>query len=123
MLYAAVLNGKKLSPPKISADSVSNSKTLLKNETLSNPENLKTIFKNLSKNSALSKIDALSDNYKPLFRQTCTTFQSTTTIGNNGRNYMQLPTAGCFPVEPHRRCCGLHGLLSARKRQLTYSFC
>ena len=36
---------------------------------------------------------------------------------------MQLPTAGGFPVEPHRRCCGLHGLLSARKRQLTYSFC
>ena len=41
----------------------------------------------------------------------------------NGRNYMQLPTAGGFPVEPHRRYCGLHGLLSARKRQLTYSFC
>jgi hypothetical protein len=41
----------------------------------------------------------------------------------NGRNYMQLPTAGGFPVEPHRRCSGLHGLLSARKRQLTYSFC
>ena len=44
-------------------------------------------------------------------------------IAANGRNYMQLPTAGGFPVEPHRRCCGLHGLLSARKRQLTYSFC
>ena len=44
-------------------------------------------------------------------------------FAGNGRNYMQLPTAGCFPVEPHRRCCGLHGLLSARKRQLTYSFC
>jgi len=42
---------------------------------------------------------------------------------NNGRNYMQLPTAGGFPVEPHRWCCGLHRLLSARKRQLTYSFC
>jgi len=41
----------------------------------------------------------------------------------NGRNYMQLPTAGCSPVEPHRRFCGLHSLLSARKRQLTYSFC
>jgi len=36
----------------------------------------------------------------------------------NGRNYMQLPTAGGFPVEPHRRCCGLYSLLSARKRQL-----
>jgi hypothetical protein len=36
---------------------------------------------------------------------------------------MQLPTAGCIPVEPHRSCCGLHSLLSARKRQLTYSFC
>ena len=44
-------------------------------------------------------------------------------LHGNGRNYMQLPTAGSFPVEPHRRCCWLHGLLSARKRQLTYSFC
>src|SRR5574344_360802 len=44
-------------------------------------------------------------------------------VAHNGRNYMQLPTAGCFPVEPQRRCCGLHSLLSAQKRQLTYSFC
>ena len=44
-------------------------------------------------------------------------------IQHNGWNYVQLPTAGGFPVKPHRRCCGLHGLLSTRKRQLTYSFC
>ena len=44
-------------------------------------------------------------------------------VAHNGRNYMQLPTAGGFSVEPHRCCCGLHSLLSARKRQLTYSFC
>lgn len=35
---------------------------------------------------------------------------------------MQLTTAEGFPVECHRRCCVIHGLLSARKRQLTYSF-
>ena len=45
------------------------------------------------------------------------------TIGGNGRNYMQLGIAGCFPVEPRCRCCGLWTLLSARNPQLTYSFC
>ena len=44
-------------------------------------------------------------------------------IANNGRNYMQLGIAGCFPVEPRCRCCGLRTLLSAPKPQLTYSFC
>ena len=44
-------------------------------------------------------------------------------IANNGRNYIQLGIAGCFPVEPHRRFCGLRTLLSARKPQLIYSFC
>ena len=38
----------------------------------------------------------------------------------NGRNYMQLGIAGCFPVEPHGCCCGLRTLLSAPKPQLTY---
>jgi len=41
----------------------------------------------------------------------------------NGRNYMQLGIAGCIPVEPRCRCCGLRTLLSAPKPQLTYSFC
>jgi hypothetical protein len=44
-------------------------------------------------------------------------------VGVNGRNYIQLGIAGCFPVELHRRCCGLRTLLSAPKPQLTYSFC
>ena len=44
-------------------------------------------------------------------------------VAANGRNYMQLGIAGCFPVEPRSRCCGLRGLLSALKRQLTHSFC
>jgi len=42
------------------------------------------------------------------------------TLGVNGRNYMQLGIAGCFPVEPHGCCCGLRTLLSAPKPQLTY---
>src|SRR5690606_2904826 len=41
----------------------------------------------------------------------------------DGRNYMQLGIAGCFPVEPQRGFCGLRTLLSAPKPQLTYSFC
>ena len=44
-------------------------------------------------------------------------------ISANVRNYMQLGIAGCFPVEPRCRCCGLRNLLSAPKPQLTYSFC
>ena len=44
-------------------------------------------------------------------------------LEDNGRNYMQLGIAGCFPVEPRCRCCGLRTLLSAPKPQLTYSFC
>jgi|WetSurMetagenome_2_1015567.scaffolds.fasta_scaffold1172370_1 hypothetical protein len=96
MLYATVLNGKKLSPSKISADSVSNSKTLLKNETLSNPETLKPIFKNLSKNSALSKTEAVSENDKPISCQTYTTFQRANTIGHNVGSYTQGRIAGDF---------------------------
>jgi hypothetical protein len=46
--------------------------------------------------SGLSKIDALSDNYKPLFRQPCTTFQSATTIGVNVGSYTQVRIAGDF---------------------------
>lgn len=57
--------------------------------------------------------------FSPLFLSGSLSF----TLAPNGRNYMQLPTAVNFPVEPHRLCCGLHGLLSAPKRQLTYSFC
>jgi hypothetical protein len=41
----SVSNGKNVSPPKISADSVSGCKILSKTENFSNPENLKTIFK------------------------------------------------------------------------------
>ena len=41
----------------------------------------------------------------------------------NGRNYMQLGIAGCFPVEPRCCCCGLRTFPSAPKPQLTYSFC
>jgi len=48
---------------------------------------------------------------------------SLSSLACNGRNYMQLGIAGCFPVEPHNRCCGLRTLLSAPKPQLTYSFC
>jgi len=44
-------------------------------------------------------------------------------LAPNGRNYMQLGIAVCFPVEPRCRCCGLRTLLSAPKPQLTYSFC
>lgn len=44
-------------------------------------------------------------------------------LGDNGRNYMQLGIAGCFPVEPRCCCCGLRTLLSTPKPQLTYSFC
>ena len=53
--------------------------------------------------------------FSPLFLSGSLSF----TLAPNGRNYMQLPTAVNFPVEPHRLCCGLHGLLSAPKRQLT----
>ena len=45
------------------------------------------------------------------------------TVAGNGRNYMQLGIAGCFPVEPRNRFCGLRTLLSAPRPQLTYSFC
>ena len=49
--------------------------------------------------------------------------QSLVKMKHNGRNYVQLPSADLFPVEPQRRCCGLRSKLSVRKRQLTYSFC
>ena len=44
-------------------------------------------------------------------------------VAHNGRNYMQLGIAGCFHVKPRNRFCGLRTFLSARKPQLTYSFC
>ena len=53
-------NGENVSPPKISADSVSDGKTLSKSENQSNPENLKTTFKNLSNNSSMSHLENLS---------------------------------------------------------------
>ena len=92
----SVSNGENDSPPNFSANSVSNCKILSKSENLSNPENLKTTFKNLSNNSALSKTDALSDNYKPLFCQTCTTLQVAVTIGVNVGSYTQVRIAGDF---------------------------
>jgi hypothetical protein len=55
-----VSNGENVSPPKVSINSLSNCKILSKSEKLSNPETLKTIFKNLSNNSALSNPENLS---------------------------------------------------------------
>jgi len=75
---------------------VSSYKILSKSEKLSNPETLKTIFKKLSKNSARSKTEAVSDNYKPIFCQTCTTFQVAITIGHNVGSYTQGRIAGDF---------------------------
>ena len=57
-------NGENVSPPNKSMNSVSNGKILSKSENLSNPENLKTTFKNLSNKSALSKTEALSNGEK-----------------------------------------------------------
>jgi len=73
-----------------------NSKILSKSESLSNAETLKTIFKNLSNNSAVSKPEVLSDNYKPISCQTFKTFHRAITIGHNVGSYTQGRTAGDF---------------------------
>jgi len=86
------------------ANSVSKRITLSNSEYLSNLETLKTTFKNHSNNSALSKTEAVSDDYKLISFQTCTTFHSAITIGVNvsqlyaGRDFPdELPTKNCIP--------------------------
>jgi hypothetical protein len=71
-------------------------KNLSKSETLSNPENLKTTFKNRSNNSVLSEPETLSKSYNSIFCQTCITFQAAITIGHNVGSYTQVRIAGDF---------------------------
>jgi hypothetical protein len=75
----SVSTGNNVSPSNKSMNSESSCKILSKRETLSNPEALK-IFQITT---GMSKPDALSGYYKPLFCKICTTFQSATTIGVN----------------------------------------
>jgi hypothetical protein len=91
----SVSNGGNVSPPKLSADSVSGCKTLSKSENLSNPETLKTNFKKSFKE--LGSVENRNTfNYNPPFFKTCTTFQSATTIGVNVGSYTQGRIAGDF---------------------------
>ncbi len=79
---------KNVSPPKISADSLSDGTTLSKSKNLSNPETLKTTFK-----KSLKELDSV-ENRSP-FRQLQTKFlskpipfQVAVTIGVNGHLYV-----------------------------------
>jgi len=66
-----------------------------KNENLSNPETLKTNFKNISKNVALSKIEAVSK-LKTNLLSNLHKVSTRATIGHNVGSYTQGRIAGDF---------------------------